>query len=323
MSGLKPPRSPSAPTPRPTPRVELSEVDVSSLVLPDSLKGELAAKVEERVKIEMLLESARAEKGSVPEHIYERVIGDYLERLDVIRAEYEPLKQRIVEFLQGVRAEEQTIREELREVEDNLQELRFRLQVGELDRDQLAGQHRELESTRAELTLKLELVGSTYETAQGVLDCGLEKVLGPPLEPRFSRTTAAIPVAMLLPPAIVDTHEMERRRLAGVEAKALAPPAWLTHRTAGGARTFKLRAEAFTLGRSEACDVILDDAAVLPIHAVVRWSQDRYILEDLTQNGGVEVNGEVAPPMRPLQHGDKLVIASALLEFMVAKEPRR
>ena len=70
-----------------------------------------------------------------------------------------------------------------------------------------------------------------------------------------------------------------------------------------------------TIGRSRACDVVLDDAGASRRHAEIRPHDEGWTLQDLGSTNGVLVNGRPVAPMQPLRPGDRIEIGSTEITF--------
>ena len=70
-----------------------------------------------------------------------------------------------------------------------------------------------------------------------------------------------------------------------------------------------------TIGRSRACDVVLDDAGVSRRHAEIRPYAEGWTLEDLGSTNGVRVNGRQIHGAQPLRPGDRVEIGSTEIVF--------
>lgn len=73
----------------------------------------------------------------------------------------------------------------------------------------------------------------------------------------------------------------------------------------------------FVIGRSEECQLSLDDAMISRRHAVLRVSSSSVILADLGSRNGVSVNGEKIKSEHKLQDGDRISIGSHHLQLLV------
>jgi len=89
---------------------------------------------------------AEKNRGSVKPHIYEKVTADYDARLEEVMREWRPLVEGIIRKLQDFNHEKVKIEREIIETTDSLDELRFRILVGEFEEEQ----ERERETDYAE-----------------------------------------------------------------------------------------------------------------------------------------------------------------------------
>ncbi|MEZ4713187.1 MAG: FHA domain-containing protein [Caldilineaceae bacterium] len=81
-------------------------------------------------------------------------------------------------------------------------------------------------------------------------------------------------------------------------------------------RTWPLnRSRPITIGRSDECDIMLEDRQVSRFHARISWDKENYLLEDLGSKNGTHVNGQLALSPVPLQDGDEFQIG---LRFKIA-----
>jgi hypothetical protein len=66
----------------------------------------------------------------------------------------------------------------------------------------------------------------------------------------------------------------------------------------------------FVIGRSEGCDLVLDDPVASRRHAVLHVMPSQVVLEDLGSRNGVLVNGVRMFDATTIAHGDRLLIGS-------------
>ncbi|MCA9129348.1 MAG: GGDEF domain-containing protein [Planctomycetales bacterium] len=69
------------------------------------------------------------------------------------------------------------------------------------------------------------------------------------------------------------------------------------------------------LGRSHECDVVLEDESVSRQHAVIRFGEDGYTIEDLGSTNGVIVNDELLS-LRLLRTGDRIQLGKRIFRFL-------
>ena len=79
----------------------------------------------------------------------------------------------------------------------------------------------------------------------------------------------------------------------------------------------ELGREPMVLGRSESCDIQLEDTSVSRQHARIQWSPNSgYEISDLGSTNGVLVN-DVLVPQAGLQAGDRLQLGQRIFRFLV------
>ncbi len=80
-------------------------------------------------------------------------------------------------------------------------------------------------------------------------------------------------------------------------------------------RTYELRRDRLTIGRSRESDVFLEDLAVSRLHAsIYRDDQGSYILRDENSANGTSVNGQRITEHR-LSEGDDIQVGQTTLTF--------
>lgn len=88
------------------------------------------------------------------------------------------------------------------------------------------------------------------------------------------------------------------------------------------AHDFELPPGEFVIGRSDECQLALDDPLVSRRHAILRVTPVSVIVVDLGSRNGVVVNGQRIKVERRMKHGDKITIGGQdmLLHFVSADE---
>jgi pSer/pThr/pTyr-binding forkhead associated (FHA) protein len=76
--------------------------------------------------------------------------------------------------------------------------------------------------------------------------------------------------------------------------------------------------ERVTIGRDAGNEIVIDDPAVRALHAAIVSVGKDYIVEDLTGERGIEING-VATQRRILQHGDVVELGAYHLRYIDSK----
>lgn len=117
------------------------------------------------------LERAKTEKGSVSAKIFEKVKMEYSSKLDKVREQLSPLESEVERALAECAEDIPRLEEEIRGLEDELEEAEFRFRVGEYDQNKLTEIQTRLNPDLAErmdrhqrMTKQLELIESTVGT---------------------------------------------------------------------------------------------------------------------------------------------------------------
>lgn len=81
-----------------------------------------------------------------------------------------------------------------------------------------------------------------------------------------------------------------------------------------------LKKDTYVIGRSEECDIPIDDRSASRKHAEIGKKGSEFIIRDLGSSNGTKVNGEVIKE-KTLHHGDEIVIGSIIFRFISAGMP--
>jgi hypothetical protein len=384
-------------------------VDLATLRLSEDLVRDTRVVVGHRHRVEGLVASAEEGREQVSAEIFSRVAEDYRRQLDEIAGQYAPLRERAGEELRRIKREEARLQLELDQVNDHLEELRFRCRVGEFDEKELRRREAEKLALVNQLQEQLKTIGSTMETAKELLGDDLDVVLrgdagqrppvasppaaagapphggtmpmpkpgGPPAEgtspggvrgsappPPVSQGTVLLPTpppsaapkppvaapkppeakppepkkvvrvepvaapSAPHPPAAAAAPAVEGTVLMSLPAEAVPAPAsgpsdsstqglpqaLLTRKKPDAGKTYVIDKDGLTLGRSNQCDVVVQGATVSRRHAVIRYENGGYLLEDVSSGGGVLINGQRQKSCA-LKNGDEIGVGAAVFEF--------
>ena len=107
----------------------------------------------------------------------------------------------------------------------------------------------------------------------------------------------------------------DRERRRGAVLPQLAPGRYLAVEDAGETVLLPLDNDVVRVGRSPACDIVLDDASVSRRHALLaRRGEATFVLDDRSLNG-VRVNGERVSEAA-LHDGDALVLGKVAVRYV-------
>jgi pSer/pThr/pTyr-binding forkhead associated (FHA) protein len=83
--------------------------------------------------------------------------------------------------------------------------------------------------------------------------------------------------------------------------------------------TFSLSKGELTIGRNPGNDILIENVGVSRRHAVIKWTGDHAVAEDLGSANGTFVNGQKITS-RPLQDGDEILVLKHRLLYRLPKE---
>jgi len=87
--------------------------------------------------------------------------------------------------------------------------------------------------------------------------------------------------------------------------------------TAGGVKLIKLSSETVTLGRSEKCDVVIDQPLISRLHATLSSAGSVFSICDLDSRNGTFVNG-VKVHRHTLAHRDVIRFGDCEVRYLEA-----
>ncbi|REJ79612.1 MAG: FHA domain-containing protein [Acidobacteria bacterium] len=329
------------------PSVAASSDEPLPFQLPEALVEDASRLVEERTRFEQLLSAAQEGRERVSSDIYRRVTGDYEKRLASIEEEYSPIRDQILAHVRDVMGEERAVRGRLDEINEVVEELRFRRQLGEFDDEEFDARRQESTVELTELDVKLNAIESLYRTVRSLLGRDAEAVFEGDGEASQSEPTPAPAATPPLPQAPLPADEASSDPSADQTAilptipqgasqsqtVIVASPGGMPRESARSGSTklrgaivvtplsadvpgpVRMEGRELVLGRSTTCDVVLPGATVSRRHALLRRSSNGLEVEDISSGGGVLRNGERIEGRSALQIGDQLQIGSCVLRI--------
>ena len=80
-------------------------------------------------------------------------------------------------------------------------------------------------------------------------------------------------------------------------------------------REYHLAPKRVLIGRTDQCDITINDSSVSRKHASIESKDGRFLLQDLKSTNGTQVNGK-SIDVQVLNHGDKIRIGRTVLQFL-------
>ena len=78
---------------------------------------------------------------------------------------------------------------------------------------------------------------------------------------------------------------------------------------------YAIEGGSITIGRSESCDVVIEDMAVSRLHATVQYTDEGWVVADNESKAGVGLNGYRVHGSEPISDGDKIMINTHVFMF--------
>jgi pSer/pThr/pTyr-binding forkhead associated (FHA) protein len=83
--------------------------------------------------------------------------------------------------------------------------------------------------------------------------------------------------------------------------------------------TFSMGKGELTIGRNPGNDILIENVGVSRRHAIIKWTGDHAVVEDLGSANGTFVNGQKITS-RPVQDGDEILVLKHRLVYRIPKE---
>jgi hypothetical protein len=80
-------------------------------------------------------------------------------------------------------------------------------------------------------------------------------------------------------------------------------------------KEYRLGPTKMLIGRTDQCDITINDSSVSRKHASIESKDGRFLLQDQKSTNGTQVNGEFID-VYLLNHGDKIRIGNTVLQFL-------
>jgi Inner membrane component of T3SS, cytoplasmic domain len=300
--------------------------------------------VSECARYALLEKNAEQNRHTVRPHIFAKVRNEYADRKGALEQEQE--RQRIVLLgkLETSLEKRKQLNEECRQVADSLEELDFRLRVGEFEEEQIKETRRELKEdllqvTKAladaqEVVTKFEQVGLLAqvppriekavsdewdETSQDRRDFLILEES--PTEVDEGSPVVHYPQALITRPPREGTGKAAAAPETGEEALPADSVAGYLVALDGTRRgeRFPLISSEITVGSSPGIDIRLPDSGIARLHARIVYRNRRHYLETVEESGSCFVNG-VRTNKAELKDGDVLSLGKVKMQVEYARE---
>jgi hypothetical protein len=299
--------------------------------------------VSERNRYALLERNAEQNRHTVRPHIYARVKNEYADRRGSLDQEEERQRGILRALFDNVLEKRKALNERCREAADRLEELDFRVRVGEFEEE-------EMKESRTGLKEQLLQITKALADAQEIVDKfeQIGMVTRPPSAVaqtdgedwgEASETQADYLVLEEDPHSAdqdspVVNYPIEFRASssqADTGKRAKAPDSRTRHKSryvAGylvaldGSRKgerFPLISSEITVGSSRGIDIRLADSGIARYHARIIYRRGKHYLETVAESGSCLVNG-VQANRAELKDGDVLCLGKTKMQVEYARE---
>ena len=291
------------------------------------------ALVSECDRYALLGRNAERNRHTVRPHIYARVRAEYEERRQILDQEHEEQKGFLQTELETILERRRVLNERCRQESDRLEELDFRVRVGEFpdeeveeSRNELKGRLLEITKTLAEtqeVVSRFEQVGLLARAstpAEGTDDGGRDEPSPDQddflvQEENASPSEEDSPVVNCPPELRADSSEPETS--ISIHDNVFGYLVALDGSRRG--ERFPLISSEMTVGSSPNIDVHLADSGIARFHARIIYKNGRHYIQTLEKRGSCLVNG-VKTKKAELKDGDILSLGKVKMQVEYAHE---
>jgi hypothetical protein len=293
----------------------------------------------EQEQLKGLLAKAEGTKGKVAEAVYARVRKDYEGRLEALEGKARPLREKA----KAEQARLQPLHERVRKAQEDarldVEELKFRHEVGELKEDEFAKRRTALEETLAQRERDFQAadaLAQRFVSVVGAAPLGpppaADAAPEPPTAPRMKAPEAQVPPPLPsgAPPPLPSAGlpqedptvaaargkaQTEPQTIPGgvIEGTVMAKFATLVSLDGNPPQEYRLGPRT-SLGRVRENEISIQKPSVSRKHAVIALMPEGYVITDLDSGNGTFVNDERVKT-RKLQDGDKVRLGDRAFVF--------
>ncbi len=278
------------------------------------------ALVSECNRYALLARNAERNRHTVRPHIYARVKGEYEERSETLDQEQQEQKEFLRNELDTILEKRRTLNERCRKESDRLEELDFRVRVGEFPEEEVQESRTELKEELLEITREL---AETQELVRRFEQVGLLAQETPPEEGE-GEGAGDEPDQDQDDFLVLEEDESSADEDSPVVSSSLS----LRDDVFGylvaldGSRRgerFPLIRREVTVGSSPDIDIRLADAGIARLHARIVYKDGKHFIETVEKQGSCRVNG-VKKDKAELKDGDVLSLGKIKMQVEYARE---
>jgi len=276
----------------------------------------------EQEQLKGLVAKAEGTKGKVSEAVYKRVRKDYESRLEALEAKARPLREKARAEQAKLRPLHDRFRKAQEEARLDVEELKFRREVGELKEDEFGGRKSALDEALAQKDRDFQEADALAQRFVAVAGAAAEPApasSGP--EPATAPRMKAPPLPSA-PPVQEDVTVAARGRAPTepqtipegvIEGTVVAKFARLIAQEGTPPPEYQLGPRT-AIGRVKENEISIPKPSVSRKHAVIAQTPEGYVITDLDSGNGTFVNDERVKT-RKLKDGDRVRLGDRAFVF--------
>ena len=276
----------------------------------------------EQEQLKGLVAKAEGTKGKVSEAVYTRVRKDYEARLEALEAKARPLRERARAEQAKLRPLHDRFRKTQEEARLDVEELKFRREVGELKEDEFGGRKSALDEALAQKDRDFQEADALAQRFVSVVAAAAEPA------PADSGSEPATAPRMKAPP-LPSAAPVQEDATVFARGRAPTEPQTIPEGVIEGtvvAKFARLIAQEGTpppeyqlgprtsIGRVRENEISIPKPSVSRKHAVIAQTPEGYVITDLDSGNGTFVNDERVKT-RKLKDGDRVRLGDRAFVF--------
>jgi hypothetical protein len=281
----------------------------------------------EQEQLKGLVAKAEGTKGKVSEAVYQRVRKDYEARLEALEVKARPLREKARAEQAKLRPLHDGFRKAQEDARLDVEELKFRREVGELKEEAFAGKKSALDEALAQKDRDFQEADALAQRFVSVVGAAPEPTPPPPAEagpepataPRMKAPVLKAPGTPSPPPLPSAAPPLEEATVFArgraptepqtipegvIEGTVVATFAKLIAQEGSPPAEYQLGPRT-SVGRVKENEISIPKPSVSRKHAVIAQTPEGYVITDLDSGNGTFVNDERVKT-RKLEEGDRV-----------------
>src|SRR6266571_7125323 len=269
----------------------------------------------EQEQLKGLVAKAEGTKGKVSEAVYKRVRKDYETRLEALEVKSRPLREKARAEQAKLRPLHDRFRKGQEDARLDVEELKFRREVGELKEEEFAGKKSALEEALGQKDRDFQEADALAQRFVAVVgaDAGPEPATAPRM--KAPPLPSAAPIQEDATVSARGRAPTERQTIPEgvIEGTVVAKFAKLIAQEGTPPPEYQLGPRT-SIGRVKENEISIPKPSVSRKHAVIAQTPQGYVITDLDSGNGTFVNDERVKT-RKLEDGDRVRLGDRAFVF--------